>query len=295
MEIQIPNSGRHKMKTDYCYPAKNKAHQVLKRVADKWIEDKRNATVACFPGPQAIEILRVYDLLGFQRKNIVGIEREDESYTKLEGQNLGIELYHGEARDFFLQPREFNVISLDYTQLPSIETIGIVRHLFKERKFANNSLLYTNFYASHINDFTKYNMPYVFSHKFFKRKYIQGFKEKCSGTYTHTFFWAEAEKNLNISLKHFRSNGLSHLLLSCLKKDNAILDIILKRGEPIPLEELKEVIKGDFIDSVDYKLPVIESQGLGNEGKWYCNQHALRELIEGNFLFNIITGFKIQS
>ena len=53
------------------------------------------------------------------------------------------------------------LISLDYTGLPDIESLGLIWNLFKNHRFSEKSALYTNFYAKRINVFSKVGLPYV--------------------------------------------------------------------------------------------------------------------------------------
>ncbi len=273
------------MKIDYQYPAKHRMRHLITQGIRTWVPHLRDARVVCFPGAQALEIFEVYDVLKIPRSNITGIERDDCVFAQLEELKLGINLFHGEASDFFSKPEEFDVVSLDYTQLPSLETIRIVRRLFNERRFARKSFLYTNFYSSRINDFTKYNLPYVFSHELVSKGPR---KKRLRGTFTSTHFWPTAQNALNIPLRTFRSDGLTHLLLLCLREDS-FLDAMLAQPEVLPVKRVLEIISGDYKTFTKTVLPVADCHEVGN-GRFSCSQQAMGELLRASFNQDVSTG-----
>ena len=237
------------MKTNYDYPSKARMRQELKKSIGRWVPNKADARVVCFPGAEAREIYEVYDALGIPRQNIIGIERDKSVY-----QALGIQLWNGEARDFFSQRGEFDVVSLDYTQLPSLETIGIVRKLFKDSMLANRALLYTNFYAQRINDFCKTRLPFI--HRY-NTNYIYDGEVKKAETHVGRMTWDVASKQLGVSFRDFRSDALTQLLINCSKSsDSRFIDEIILSSETGSLTEVLKKNSGDF-EFINVKKPIV--------------------------------------
>lgn len=104
-------------KTSYDFATKSLYHKEFATFLGgiypkKW---RNNLRVACFPGHEALEVLRVYDLLGIPRENIVGIEKDKEIAKEIRLRHLGIQLFEGSDYEFFEQTNEkFDIINLDY-------------------------------------------------------------------------------------------------------------------------------------------------------------------------------------
>jgi len=93
------------------------AHTLRRKLGDP--ATRKYLKVACFPGHEGLEVLNVYDRLGIERENIVGIEADEEAADELEALNLGIRIFRGLDYEFFEQehegfPTRFDVVNLDY-------------------------------------------------------------------------------------------------------------------------------------------------------------------------------------
>ncbi|MEA3514900.1 MAG: hypothetical protein U9R34_05455, partial [Nanoarchaeota archaeon] len=83
------------MVKSYNDPVKQKARDKLREfIANNLKPDYKNAKVLCFPGAEhkgeeALEIKEVYDVLGIPRKNIVGLEYDEENAERLRKADLG--------------------------------------------------------------------------------------------------------------------------------------------------------------------------------------------------------------
>ena len=277
------------VKTDYGYQTKRISHRRFGRVIQGKIQSPADAKVVCLPGKYAREIKEVYDLLGFKRKNIVGIERDREVYEYLRDQNLGIELYFGEDTDFFSEnpDRKFEVVSLDYTGLPSREGFRLIRDLFINRHFASNSILHTNYYASRINVFSKVGLPYVD-----ECYLVPGMVPKLDmETLVKSFhFWDRTGKNLGIPIKQFRSDAITSFLVFCSFPNEKIVNRIVDSASD---EEIQEnlVVRGTFknfgtIPREDFLLPFV-SRVLTNtycDGEFHLTADEFTLLFEYAFI-----------
>lgn len=102
----------------------------------------RETKVVCFPGREALEIFQVYDTLNVPRNNIVGIERDRDSYDHLKAQRLGIELFSGSDTDFFEHTDgKFDVVSLDYDGTFNDQVRGNIISLAGRHLLSNHSAL----------------------------------------------------------------------------------------------------------------------------------------------------------
>ena len=168
--------------------------------------------------------------------------------------------------------------------------MGIVRTLFRDKRFSNKSLLYTNFFSSRINEFTKHLLPYVNSYKINRVKGENGLYS--SVIETNMSIWDLIRENTSIPLKQFRSKGLTDLLLMCNGKAT-LLDGALKLAKVLPAREILEGT-GDDAEEIDSSLPLIDFEGLGNENRFKCSISTLNELVKGVFNFYKSTGLPVK-
>lgn len=93
------------------------AHHLRRELRDP--AARKHLKVACFPGHEGLEVLNVYDRLGIERENVVGIEANEAAADELKAMDLGIRIFKGMDYEFFEQdhkdfPTRFDVVNLDY-------------------------------------------------------------------------------------------------------------------------------------------------------------------------------------
>jgi hypothetical protein len=114
------------------------------------------ARVLCFPGPEALEIFEIYDVLGIPRKNIVCLEMRRAAFNELRRRKLGVALKRQRFEVFLDSPARypFDVVSLDFTgQLGSYE-----KYLYRLKKrgfLADDAIVFTNFCGAREADVSK--------------------------------------------------------------------------------------------------------------------------------------------
>ncbi len=113
------------------------------------VKRRRSLRVVCFPAQEALEVKDVYDRFGIRRDRVYGIERNPEVAAQIRAQNLGINLYEGDARDFFAQTREhFDIVNLDFqSQFGAAEDL-LIGEIARSDKVGPRYVLGTNFYGS---------------------------------------------------------------------------------------------------------------------------------------------------
>ncbi len=112
------------MVRSYDDPLKRQAREKLRHFIARKLAFKKpsDIKVVCFPGAEvegeeALEVKEIYDPLGIPRKNVVGLEKEQDQFKRLKRANLGIILTEAPMSDldfFTSTPDKFDVISLDY-------------------------------------------------------------------------------------------------------------------------------------------------------------------------------------
>jgi len=222
------------VKTNYDFAAKRRSREIYRTFIEKNIKDLKSSRVICLPGNEALEITQVYDSLGISRNNIVGVERDKKVFNNLKELKLGIELFNGDIVEYFNNNNnnnnnKFDIVSIDSTQLPSNQYISLIRNLYANSILTGNSVLHTNFYSKRINEFVKEKMLYITS---LERSNIIG-KGRLDyiriNMKSHPF--NAKVKDPNLSLKEFRSDALTSLLIMCSKPNESLLNLILGDSE----------------------------------------------------------------
>ncbi|MBI2546888.1 MAG: hypothetical protein HYW23_00375 [Candidatus Aenigmarchaeota archaeon] len=107
--------------------------------------------VFCLPytsPTQALEVTSVFDKINVPRINITGAERVKERSDDLESQELQINLFSGEARDFFATTKDrFDVISLDFEGQLSDDVLTILRYISSRQVLSPKGILSVNLYG----------------------------------------------------------------------------------------------------------------------------------------------------
>jgi hypothetical protein len=120
---------------------------------------RRGLDVVCLPGPEALEIIHVYDKLGIPRRRIWGVENHSDAVRQLRNLNLGIQIYEGDLIDFFngkpdvrdkSLPNEekFDIVNLDFQGQFKGEETNILSAIFHNNHYRKHMLLGTNFFGS---------------------------------------------------------------------------------------------------------------------------------------------------
>jgi hypothetical protein len=118
----------------------------------------RDMMVLCLPGAEelgkeALEVKEVYDRIGIPRKNIIGLEIDNERADRLRAAQLGIQVVGSSDLDFFRTTgKRFDIISLDYTGWQGkaeLESLALIagKHLLR-----NGGVLCTNYAARRESD-----------------------------------------------------------------------------------------------------------------------------------------------
>ncbi len=144
-------------KESYNFAIKAKYRQLWKEFIHQRIPNKRKARerlqVACFPGHEGLEVLEVYDRLGIPRSNIVGIEGNPGSADELKSLDLGIEVYNGDAVDFFASTsRKFHIVNLDYQGYMGLDASTTIGLLVGRPVLQDRALVGTNFLRKREHD-----------------------------------------------------------------------------------------------------------------------------------------------
>jgi hypothetical protein len=140
------------VKTQFDYEAKQAARQKLVNFIIRYYskDERKHLQMVCFPGAQALDIFRVSDVLGIPRYNVTGIEENREIYKKLEKKDLGINIFHGNDKEFFENTNErFDIVSLDYFGTLNLDVWKtLANSLFGRQVLKPKSILHTNFFGS---------------------------------------------------------------------------------------------------------------------------------------------------
>jgi hypothetical protein len=115
--------------------------------------------VLCLPGPEALEIIEIYDELGIPRKNISCVERDIDSYQKILDLKTGCEVFNTDIKIMFkkLSRHAFDIVSLDL--MGHIKTFyGSLFDIVKNGYLSDNAIVFTNFSGTRESDdeFYKY-------------------------------------------------------------------------------------------------------------------------------------------
>jgi len=144
-------------------PIKRRVRKLYRRFLRSTIlrhKNPRDVKVLCLPGYEAIEIFDVYDRLGIPRKNIWGVEYDDNVYSLLEQRRLGINLHLGLVQHFLYtkareQDRKFDVINLDFCGHMKSSVISSLYFAFGARLLNDRGVLAVTFCASRENEEVK--------------------------------------------------------------------------------------------------------------------------------------------
>jgi len=138
-------------KESYDFPVKAEYRRMWYNFLDDRLPShpriRSNLRVACFPGPQALEITQVYDPLGIRRENITAFERDKDDAKTLKGKNLGIKVVDESVEDYFFHKRDrYNIVNLDYQGNFGRAEAAALHCLFgwpllKERAFVGTNFL----------------------------------------------------------------------------------------------------------------------------------------------------------
>jgi hypothetical protein len=113
----------------------------------------KNARVLCLPGENGREIEHVYRKLGFQDKNIVGVEMDPHAARGVRIHYPGIDVREGDlhsaVKAIVVSDKEepFDVVSLDFCGQFSLDKLTCLRLLQTAGKLKNRCVIATNFFA----------------------------------------------------------------------------------------------------------------------------------------------------
>jgi len=140
-------------KLSYQDPIKERAREKLRDFIGEHV--KKHPTdmrVLCFPGPEALEVLHVYDALRIPRENIVGLERNKDIHSHLQSSGLGIEVICQSDVDYLMEADErFDIISLDYCGNMTDSTREALRAVSAHGLVNHGGVLATNMLAAREN------------------------------------------------------------------------------------------------------------------------------------------------
>lgn len=129
-------------KESYDAEAKKEWRRRWRKFVKQLHKPPSDTKVVCFPGREALEVFEVYDTLNIPRANIIGIERDRDSYDHLKSQRLGIELFHGSDTDFFEHTDgKFDVVNLDYDGTFNDEVSRTLKFIAGKQRLTDFSVL----------------------------------------------------------------------------------------------------------------------------------------------------------
>ncbi|MBI4981356.1 hypothetical protein HZC30_07435 [Candidatus Woesearchaeota archaeon] len=144
-------------KAKYNHPAKTRWREIWKEFIQANLEltpqNTREKLVLCLPGPEALEVLQVYDALGIPQENITGLEREFEVYEMIKSLDLGIELKYTRLYSFLEDASTpFDIVMLDFDG-PYTKGKSNYFQQLAERRLLNpkGSVLGVNFFRKEMN------------------------------------------------------------------------------------------------------------------------------------------------
>lgn len=113
----------------------------------------KNARVLCLPGENGREIEHVYRKLGFQDKNIVGVEMDPSAARGVRSHYPNIDVREGDLHSVVKaivtsgKEEPFDVVSLDFCGQFSLDKLTCLRLLQTAGKLKNRCVIATNFFA----------------------------------------------------------------------------------------------------------------------------------------------------
>lgn len=140
----------------------SKVKQVCRRYLREFIEAHfnevkiRTARVLCFPGPEALEIHKIYVPLGIPCRNIIGLEHDREIFNRLRRSHLGVQL-RNQTLASFLEERgtaPFDIVSLDFNGHLATN-IGSLQRLRERGLLDDEAIVITNFCGAREADASK--------------------------------------------------------------------------------------------------------------------------------------------
>jgi len=232
------------------------AHALRRELKDP--KRRKSLTVACFPGHEGLEILNVYDKLGIERENIVGIEAKPDIAAEISDLNLGIRVFEGYDYEFFEQdhegfPNRFDVVNLDYQGYldedkryalvlilgrPVLKPIGVlgINCLGKRER--------DNVYGLALN-----NLRYSCKDRELIEAVLTGDKEKAKKLSAEVHSIIQKSKNYNLG--DSRSDGLTAFLLTSMSTAKDQVELMgVKREMLEKLPTIKEIIP-DLLEQYD--------------------------------------------
>ena len=223
----------------------NSRYRIREFIGSNLDRDPSQIMVACFPGAEALgeaglEITQIYDPLGIERENVVGLERVTKRAKRLKEASMGIQVENKLDFNYFQHTfKKFDVISLDYTsyfgdnQRYSLDVIA-ARGLLNP-----GGILVTNYYGAREQKETLDEiMRYAEDTE--GHVNITDHIEALVGSYP-------VEDDLSLS-KIKRSIGIQRGIASTLFLGKAALDPRISYPENIdlPFEEAKELFEHDI-------------------------------------------------
>ncbi len=138
---------------------KQRARARLREFIVKHIHSYKNARVLCLPGEHGREIESVYRKLGFQDRNIVGLESNEGAVQGVREHYPRITTVHSTVEDYSLglassdNVEPFNVISLDYCGVFTSSRVEFLSNLAACGAFADRVIIAVNFFAGRETDY----------------------------------------------------------------------------------------------------------------------------------------------
>ena len=124
---------------------RRRAKEFIKRHLSE-LGGSRNINYFGLLGTSDSELIEITDPLGIPRENIICAEKDRKSLNYIKRQNWGVELYEGDALDFFLNTdRKLDVIHLDYQGTFHGRNIGTIRAVALRQALKPKGILITNF------------------------------------------------------------------------------------------------------------------------------------------------------
>jgi len=135
------------MKESFDIPAKRRVRKAYREFL-RQNTDFQSPRILCLSGYEALEIIDVYDKLGYDRSKITSCELDDESFGLLSARELGIEIYHGNVLDYLTETDDqFDIINLDFCGTFSPELMECLTLVFYNRLLKSGGILACTFMA----------------------------------------------------------------------------------------------------------------------------------------------------
>ncbi|MBT4824686.1 hypothetical protein HN695_08040 [Candidatus Woesearchaeota archaeon] len=111
----------------------------------------RKLKVACFPGPEMLEVTHQWDQLGIQRRNVYGFESHPQSYQRLcervsqETKKSRIKTFNEDVADFLERENQrFDIIFLDYDGFFGRNVDRVLHAISEEQRLAERGIVGIN-------------------------------------------------------------------------------------------------------------------------------------------------------